>query len=128
MKEEYKELLLRDLYARIPYGVKVYNEPYTFDLDNFEFSSTISETILEIIKEGWKPYLRPISSMTEDEKKELGNFVAASMFASQDKNPLFQLTREALYGDFFNKHYLDYRGLIPMGLALEAPKNMYKFD
>jgi hypothetical protein len=92
--------------------VKVYNEPYTFDLDNFEFSSTISGTILEIIKEGWKPYLRPMSSMTEEEDEEY--------------------RKRNLYGfhwdfvDWCNSKHFDYRGLIKLGLALESPEVMYK--
>jgi hypothetical protein len=130
MTQEDKELLLKDLCARLPYSVKCeiddIDEPLElesikFKGDYFIFGNGVYERyIIE-----FKPYLRPMSSMTEEEKKELGNFVAASMFASQSKNSLFQLTREALYGDFFNKHHFDYRRLIEKGLALEAPEGMY---
>ena len=57
-----------------------------------------------------KPYLRPMSSMTEEEKKEQYKF---SAFNNVE---LF---------DWLNVHHFDYRGLIEKGLALEAPKEMY---
>ena len=82
---------------------------------------------LILINSNWLPYLRSMSSMTKEEERELGDFVAAEMFASQDKNSLFQLTRKALFADFFNKRHIDYRGLIPMGLALEATETPLNF-
>ena len=119
-----KQLLLADLCARLPYGVKIYNEPYTFDLDNFEFSSTISGTILEIIKEGWKPYLRPMSSMTEEERNEYFDFRSQELqrvaFAEVGKE---ESISEVM--DWLLSHHFDIRGLIEKGLALEAPKGMY---
>ena len=120
MIQEEKELLLVDLCARLPYGVKVYNEPYTFDLDNFEVNSTISETILEIIKEGWKPYLRPMSSMTEEEKDELLNL-------RKEMNMHMHPWIDRIL-DFYLSHHLDWRGLILLGLALEAPEGMYNYE
>lgn len=68
-----------------------------------------------------KPYLRPMSSMTEEEKEEL-----------RDKNILIAVstsgTVETTIGgfDWLNAHHFDYRGLIPMGLALPAPEGMYQ--
>ena len=67
-----------------------------------------------------KPYLRPMSSMTEEEKKEerkLWDIVTTT------RNDLHYL-----YTDFLVSHHFDYRGLIPMGLALEAPEGMYKVN
>lgn len=61
-----------------------------------------------------KPYLRPISSMTEDEEKQF-----------QDVN-LYELPYTVEGLDWLNAHYFDYRGLINDGLALEAPQGMYK--
>ena len=134
MTQEDRELLLKDLCARLPYGVKIYTKDGKNDTSfilkisdlNWIFKDNRIDEMYEY--DGWKPYLRPMSSMTKEEKKELGNFATASMFASQNKDPLAQLTREALLGDFFNKHHFDYRGLIPMGLALEVTKenNPYK--
>ena len=133
MTQEEKQLLLKDLCGRLPYGVKVRYRDSILELDYSLYASdgTIAFEKYPMIYfmdkiEIIKPYLRPLNSMTEDEKKELGNFVAAEMFASQNKGPLFQLTRKALFADFFNKRHIDYRGLIEKGLALEAPEGMYK--
>ena len=57
------------------------------------------------------PYLRPMSSMTEEEKREYNK----CMWAYQDV-------------DFCNEHHLDYRGLIDKELALEAPEGMYNLE
>lgn len=128
--QEDKELLLKDLSARLSYGVMCdclhdYRVKVSAvdaeDLTVYYSSCDEWEPI-----EYCRPYLRSMSSMTKEEEKELGNFVAAIMFASQSKNPLFQLTKEALLVDFFNKHHFDYRGLIEKGIVLAAPKGMYK--
>lgn len=63
--------------------------------------------------ESIKPYLRPMSSMTEEEYDELCE-LANSKFIGDSKEI-----------DWLNKKMFDYRGLIPMGLALEAPEEMY---
>ena len=60
-----------------------------------------------------KPYLRPMSSMTENENKELFQL----MGGGTDIRRI----------DFYISHHLDFRGLIETGLALEAPKGMYKY-
>jgi hypothetical protein len=154
MTTEEKELLLKDLSARLPYGVKVaieYSEgKYTriYDLREIDndvtselrqrvivwnygiYSSVISYPLIDC-----RPYLRPMSSMTEEESAELSNIISEWF----DKE-LFYLTEEPfleyalsrinysispLLFDWLNEHYFDYRGLIPMGLALEAPEGMY---
>lgn len=139
MTQKEKQLIIEDLCARLPYWPNVLTKDNdkghiigVDDTENGVFVIHIIEdgdsyTCDESI-ENFKPYLRPMSSMTKEEENELGNFVAAIMFASQSKNPFFQLTREALLGVFFNKHHIDYRELIPMGLALEAPEGMYKTE
>ena len=66
-----------------------------------------------------KPYLRLMSSMTEEEKKEYYDLLSrydASCFISKIGSRLF---------DWLNSHHFDYRGLIQMGLALEASEGMY---
>lgn len=74
------------------------------------------------------PYLRPMSSMTEEECKELGILFGGI----PDKEYIYKPYTNILYSDFslvitwFNIHHLDYCGLIPMGLALPAPEGMYK--
>ena len=69
--------------------------------------------------ENIKPYLRPMSSMTEDEKKEFSLLgVGIHLF----KGPLIP-SYDTL--DWLNAHHFDYRGLIEKGLALEALEGMY---
>lgn len=121
MAQEDKELLLVDLCGRLPYGLKC------------QFEDTI-ETIKEIWfceDEGWqvdgdktstcihavKPYLFPLSSMTEEQKDEFDRLYTYDALIVE---PQWKLI------DFCNKHNLDYRGLIPMGLAIDATdKNIY---
>ena len=113
MQEE-KQLLLRDLSARLPYGVKFQGEDsnvYTLDAANY-FALQVEGVV-------FKPYLRLMSSMTEDERfeyDELQHFYTHGFDFNVDEV------------DWLNAHHFDYRGLIPMGLALEAPNNMYKTE
>ena len=122
MTHEDKELLLKDLCARLPYNVKVkvLNEDI-LSQDNEEgfivgkenvnddcFVIQCSSDSYVLVYNDFKPYLRPMSSMTEEEKKECLKitFVEAT--------------------DWLNVHHFDYRGLIEKGLALEAPPGMYE--
>lgn len=86
----------------------------------------------------FKPYLRPMSSMTEEEKKEISkitdnhiiynNYNQISASASDKNGARYFATSEKEWlnvFDFLNKHHFDYRGLIEKGLALEAPEYMY---
>jgi hypothetical protein len=68
-----------------------------------------------------KPYLRPMSSMTEEEYE---NFRETFKWFEQFDKLIFEWTYKSY--DWLNKHHFDYRGLIPKGLALEALENMYK--
>ena len=135
MKQEDKELLLKDLCARLPYGVKVENtsfsEPQIHTLfgrisdDEFLMLETYKSVGGEDYRrvtddvhytgylESIKPYLRPLSSMTEEEKKESGELYKKNTGMWDDL-------------DWLNAHHFDYRGLIEKGLALEAPEDMYK--
>ena len=61
------------------------------------------------------PYLRPMSSMTEEERKEYQAFFNYDGVEYPEE-----------YIDWLNAHHFDYRGLIEKGLALEAPEGMYK--
>lgn len=127
MKEltiEEKQLLLKDLCARLPYGVKVkYAIPTLLvcvrnDRDGIKVitEGTYSEHIYNI--EDIKPYLRPMSSMTEEERKEYCQLADSRVF-NIFVNPRHELI------DWLNKHHFDYRGLIEKGLALEAPEGIY---
>ena len=129
MTQEDKELLLKDLCARLPYGViGEYswkgNEPHNRELTgnlydelNSSWSSTEDSKFI--------PYLRPMSSMTEEEREEYINIKKEEcngcvLTGKGDPNTEFLLV------DFLNSHHFDYRGLIDKGLALEAPEGMYK--
>lgn len=140
MTQEEKQLLLKDLCARLPYVTFVYvewheteeleicegceddeEEPniHTLISCNYygecDLDDNLCKTIYDI-----KPYLRPISSMTEEEKEDFG-----VPFTSEGLTTLAD-TVECI--DWLNEHQFDFRGLIEKGLALEAPKDMYKID
>ena len=140
MTQEDKQLLLKDLCVRLPYGVKF---PYHIDEDSnhrecdcVATMDTISEDTVEftydengkirdwscVVKEV-KPYLRPMSSMTEEEKLKLDDMefeIAHLKFTTY--------AHECMILDYLYSRHLDVRGLIPMGLALEAPEDMYKTE
>lgn len=124
MTQEEKELLLQDLCGRLLYEVFV---EYDYG-DGVKRATKFHGNYLYLMMIGklqwkdFKPYLRPMSSMTEDERKEyelLANHCIVTSIG-------FIHLEAALLIDWLNKNYFDYRGLIPMGLALEAPKDMYK--
>lgn len=133
MTQEEKKLLLKDLSARLPYGV---NGLITFHKtmgENSTFKSVIDGKLYDRfanLQESWydnipsiKPYLRPMSSMTEEEKA----FLDATKETEYTKTGLTGdcvLTLESY--DYLNSIHIDYRGLIPMGLAFEAKDGMYK--
>lgn len=119
MTQEEKQLLLKDICGRLPYGVKYCRDSWNYEWDQ---EMSVVEVLEDIDKDGYinyhkvykvddiKPYLRPMSSMTEDEDNELNS------------------ARMGRYGedvDWLNAHHFDYRGLIEKGLALEAPEDMY---
>ena len=120
MKQEHKELLRRDLCARLPYGIKASyygadEECETWDeVDGVAFDYVeIGQYSLPI--ERVKPYLFPLSSMNEEQKmflKQQNWCIAISTSGT------VETTIEGI--DCINKNHFDYRGLIPMGLALDA--------
>ncbi len=126
MKEEQKQLLLKDFCARLPYGVMVENilNHKIFDLSKYLHC-------LPAALENFKPYLRPMSGMTEEEKQYIKN-----RWCYEDWEDIcdflnhYQIDAGDTYAftDWLNEHHFDYRGLIEMGLALEAPEDMYKED
>lgn len=112
-----KELLLKDICARLPYGVKI-QVPYE------DGSGYFDETVWEVNNDGpfhvngWgieyeyvKPYLFPLSSMTEEQEKEYNNLNCYELGC-------FPHTEEAL--DYLIKNHFDYRCLIEKGLAIDA--------
>ena len=121
MTQEDRELLLKDLCARLPYGVKTSNGYGILEL-------TPRTDITYIINDGDIPFLRSISSMTEKERKELMKFGAITNLENGEVIDVSCVGFEnhAAVQDYLNAHHFDYRGLIEKGLALEAPEGMYK--
>ena len=122
MKKEDKKLLLKDLCARLPYNCRVFYE-YVDDLDGktYGYSLTLNTWCIDEFvanKAVIKPYLRPMSSMTEKEKKELGRISCEGNI--EHKYGIFYRSQ-----DYLNSIHVDYRGLIEKGLALEASEGMY---
>lgn len=138
MTKEEKRLLLKDLYARLPYGFTVHrysdNRDIVFgkdELDEFSHFLEYSEG------EEFKPYLRSMESMTEKERDEIEEMSHGWFYVNEDGEifPIGQLTDSGEFEDailptleWLNKNGFDYRGLIPMGLALEAKEGMYKIN
>ena len=136
MIQEDKELLLKDLCGRLPYKVKGIIT-YNGDKDIFTVKSIYNDDLLlseceacKIID--FKPYLRPMSSMTEDEKEELRDtyswLYSEYPFDDEDEDEDdvgCHPEPSAETYDWYNRKMFDYRGLIPKGLALEAPEGMY---
>ena len=135
MNQQDKELLLKDLSTRLPYGVilntpngnkpllalvsskkyntiVVYNDYHGNENDISEWEGGDIEFI--------KPYLRPMSSMSEKESKEFG-LLQTDFYTDGFLYPIAALNLI----DWLNAHHFDYRGLIERGLALEAPEGMY---
>lgn len=151
MKQEEKDLLLKDLCARLPYGIRVAIEcskgKYTriYDLreidndttselrqqvkvwDHGFYTSVISYPLIDC-----RPYLRSMSSMTDEEKKEMHNLLSPEGTAIYENDgiaiPINHYGEFVPY-EFMNriiqyllKHHFDFMGLIPKGLAIEVIK------
>ena len=129
MKQEDKELLLQDLSARLPYGVKVkFAIPALLvsvrnDRDGIKIitESTYSEHIYNI--EDIKPYLRPMSSMTEEEKKEYQSLCVIYSDHDADDNVTYYYFDTVESFDWLNKKMFDYRELIPKGCAIAVTED-----
>lgn len=142
MTQEDKELLLQDLCARLPYGVKI-------SIPDLWIQKREIETLDEIFKgddglyrvnskgqciEHIKPYLFPLSSMTEEQREEflniqteerqiLLNALIEYKSGKYDKIPIIAPYKQI---EWLNKNHFDYRGLIERGLAIDATNlNIY---
>ena len=179
MTQEYEELLLKDLCARLPYGVigkceidasydtsfdtifqthkfdavvygltedSLFVTPLIEDEDEQSFANEEVANGIDILD--FKPYLRPMSSMTEEEAKELSilcditgvlsikitdeyiDFEVDDGFSSIETKIIWynDIISSIEIFDWLNKNHFDYRGLIPMGLAIAVTKenNPYK--
>lgn len=149
MKKDLKELLIKDLCARLPYDVAI-----NCTDEDCNFICYLTTAIFTDIQSNnphyeYKPYLFPMSSMTEEQKEELLEIVVGKKGSKyfkvlsdgsicstdakeQDLNNFvmhivnFDRKTTASYIDWLNKNHFDYRGLIPKGLALDATNlNIY---
>ena len=146
MTQEEKSLLLKDLCTRSPYGVKIHLETSeygeligtldaVYPTDDRIIVDNLDKAIahinvrcggFNIEEDECKPYLRPMSSMTEEEYKQYRKFsyYGAAGYRNNDYKEMIT-TPSFEKMDFLNAHHFDYRGLIEKGLALEAPEGMY---
>lgn len=142
MTQDEKELLLKDLSARVPYDVKIRVEyPYLKEEEWHPEILCWSDLLrlcvanTSIILEEFKPYLFPMSSMTDEQKSYLyyntkfdvdryGDLITKF---DEDDNYLYTDLYDYLFIiDWLNKNHFDYRGLIEKGLAIDATgKNIY---
>jgi len=169
MTREEKQLLLKDLCARLPYGVKgrVYAEcsngeydmngdmiffdsPFDVTLDDINISTEElhvtaigNEDTIAFIEDQqtwgslytvdeFKPYLRPLSSMSDEEKKSLPfpwvyNFGVITSYSKSEGFVEIEHDECCTIIDWLNKKMFDYRGLIPKGQAISTEEfNPYK--
>lgn len=129
MIQEDKQLLLKDLCGRIYYRPKGVLLRTAFDNEEIEIigydghfidffrKGDYDQALIDTIR----PYLRPMLSMTAEEKQSYYKLIDNLHFANGSfYSPDIK--------DWLDEHFFDYRGLIEMRLALEAPENMYKND
>jgi len=125
MTKEEKQLLFKDLCSRLPYGVMI-------NYFNISQNSSIDAKVIgysngfididnhSLNPEFVKPYLRPMSSMTDKEAAEFET-LCDKLLMEADSTKIWNSVV-----DWLDEHAFDHRGLISMDLALEAPKDMYK--
>lgn len=140
MTQEEKQLLLKDLCARIPYGVNIQVKDWAVLDAELEIGhiNRLQNDGLEL-----KPYLRPMSSITKEEREEVEILIFGEWFAQDSGKVDGEGWIEILanydvsgidpgfcgdYVDWLNEHHFDYRGLIEKGLALEAKDGMYETE
>lgn len=145
MTIEEKQLLLKDLCARLPYGVIIqeYNEEYgyadnalnTIGIGYFSIHEACIEGTWINHIENIKPYLRPMSSITKEELFEVQDIIGKGVeirdsfisIVDSSINSLSYLELQALF-EWFLKNHFDFMDLIPKNLAIEVTKdnNPYK--
>ena len=129
--EEQKKLLIKDLSARVPYNTWVLMETEGSDegwktrVQHDYCLGYISGKITRLYfhEITFKPYLRPMKSMTKEEQLECLVELGEDVILCGEGQVHCLLTIDQI--DWLNAHHFDYRGLIGMGLALEAPEGLY---
>jgi hypothetical protein len=120
MTQEDKQLLLKDTCARLPYHpkAKMFIEGFGREYDEQWVDIELGHAWFESETENIKLFLRPMSSMTEEEIEEY-NTIDYNSGTGYYTYPVI---------DWLNAHHFDYRGLIEKSLALEAPEGMYNIE
>lgn len=124
MTQEDKELLLKDLCARLPYNVIINCTDSDTDYNCFLTTDIVNELFHNIEYYNYKPYLRPMSSMTEEEIKEFTSITENVLVIGKKYTAILGIDS---INWLLEKHF-DFRGLIEKGLALEAPEGMYSIN
>ena len=153
MEKEEKLLLFKDLSARLSYHVRV--KVWLKDGTTEEGALDLEHNYGDVLRDAFyykeivdiKPYIRPMSSMTEEEEIKLYQIAGFYYLSNNEllkdewrqfssalsENKLF--LPYPIWGDdlqkvfdWLNAHHFDYRGLIERGLALEAPEDMYNLN
>ena len=125
MTKEDKDLLLKDLCARLPYKVKiqcvnsdnetVIEELFTIGIEEDIFDCNLIEYV------SVKPYLFPISSMTEEQREQFNSFFASvPYYGDNEHEHVVPYYFVELLIEFFHENHIDNNGLIPKGLAIDA--------
>lgn len=141
MIQEEKELLLKDLCGRLPYSVKVLVQ--SWDEREMEYVDRV-DTLYSINGDGYvrttnedcdfdpeeiKPYLLSMSSMTEDQKNEyydIVNYISSDDTENWKEGEFIYVDQLSRLIHFYHRNHIDYLGLIPKGLAIDATdKNIY---
>lgn len=139
-KDSKELLLLKDLYTRIPYGVKICYTEHEYGVKSTWTIDYIIPELEQIVTKNpygkfsikdIKPYLRPLSSMTEEEKKEYEKIceLDTEMLANHPMNgepfPALYNSQDWLNKKMFAYRTIDGKDMFELGLALEAPEGMY---
>ena len=137
MTQEQKDLLLKDLCARLPYFTKVQIKNEIVGLDSICDDDGYHFNFIGDDREGVnikniKPYLFPLSSMTDEQKNDLIKNLKSNISVKNEEISFWNLYTANRMDqwkwvfEWCDKNHFDYRGLIPMGLANDATgKNIY---
>ena len=126
MTQENKELLLKYLCMALPYGVTVQYKGHNTIIKN----KVLTGSDLDCNMEYYKPYLRPMLSMTEEECKELGELPATISNISETfpNTPYYIEVARVEQINWLLKNHFDFMGLIPKDLAIEVTKENNPYE